>query len=298
MKKTILKALPKELDVIFVNENSRMPKVLRTHLNHLEMRRRCQHDSQLAIIFYFKQGYFTQETASTIDSTLDTMKSEASSPSEKTSQSLLFSPNNLSLHGLNLNERKRKNEETPKFFSRKKHILPLRGIPDELGNISSSGSDTIAGASKNTNDIVLSHNPTTSTYTDRNRNFFQAANSQTNDLIEQGIAGIDAQSQNATDTSLERKAMSSSKIKTTTGGLKDTNDNNNLSESQYPETNIYTSAISNICRAPHDETNDLIQPVVDHFVSPSYAYDRLSKPGESGSVSPHSESLGRTGTTN
>ncbi|CAF4330844.1 unnamed protein product [Rotaria magnacalcarata] len=226
MKKTILKTLPKELDVIFVNENSRMPKVLRTHLNHLEMRRRCQHDSQLAIIFYFKQGYFTQKTASTIDSTLDTMKSEASSPSEK-----------------------------------------------------------------NTNDIVLSHNPTTSTSTDRNRNFFQAANSQTNDLIEQGIAGIDAQSQNATDTSLERKAMSSSKIKTTTGGLKD---NNNLSESQYPETNIYTSAISNICRAPHDETNDLIQPVVDHFVSPSYAYDRLSKPGESGSVSPHSESLGRT----
>ncbi len=56
MKKTILKALPKELDVIFVNENSRIPKVLRRHLNHLEMCRRRQHDSQLAIIFYFKQG--------------------------------------------------------------------------------------------------------------------------------------------------------------------------------------------------------------------------------------------------
>ncbi|CAF4565606.1 unnamed protein product [Rotaria socialis] len=243
MKKTILKALPKELDVIFVNENSRMPKVLRTHLNHLKMRRRCQHDSQLAIIFYFKEGYFTQETASTIDSTLDTMKSEeASSPSEK----------------------------------------------NEVGSISSSGSDTIAGASKNTNDIVLAPIPTTSTYTDRNRNFFQAAHSQKNDLIEQSI---DAQSQKAIDTSLKRTTTSSLKTKTTTGGFKD---KNNLSESQYPETNIYTSTISNISRAPHDETNVLIQPVVDHFVSPIYAYDSLSKPGESGFVSPHSALIART----
>ncbi|CAF3976579.1 unnamed protein product [Rotaria sp. Silwood1] len=147
MKKTIVKALPKDLDVIFVHEHSRIPKVLRRHLNHLEARRRCEHDSQLAIIFYYKNGYFAQNDASSIEPKPDTQTSTASSLSQTTTQSSLFSSNNSTLDGLNLNEHKRKRDNSLEPAPKKKIIYPRSGYPDDLGNVSSSETDTTNAAS-------------------------------------------------------------------------------------------------------------------------------------------------------
>jgi len=71
---------------------------------------------------------------------------------------------------------------------------------------------------------------------------------------------------------------------------------NNLFETQYPTTISSHSRICNIFQAAHCETSDFIQPIVDPFISPSYARDRLSKDIQNRFVSPHAALTGRRGT--
>ncbi|CAF3860874.1 unnamed protein product [Rotaria sp. Silwood1] len=262
MKKTIVKALPKDLDVIFVHEHSRIPKVLRRHLNHLEARRRCEHDSQLAI------ANFAQNDASSIEPKPDTQTSTASSLSQTTTQSSLFSSNNSTLDGLNLNEHKRKRDNSLEPAPKKKNIYPRSGYPDDLGNVSSSETDTTNAASG-----------------EKNRRF-QAIDCETYDFIEDDAVGFDSESPIILDSPHKRTTLPTSKTDVIASIFKEIN---NIVASQHPTTSVCTNE-NRSCF----ETDDFEQSSADPYVSPDYACDGLSKDVEARLILPHIALTGHT----